>query len=401
MKFAHLADCHIGGWRDPKMRSLSIKAFSKAVEKIIEENVDFVLISGDLFNTSMPNFEGLKETVLNLKKINEKNIKVYVVPGSHDFSPSGKTMLDVLENAGLFINVVKGSVEGDKLRLNFTTDEKTGAKITGMLGKKGMLEKTYFESLERANLENEKGFKIFMFHTAIDEFKPAEMANMESSPLSFLPRNFSYYAGGHVHYVFQKMIPDYGAITYPGPLFPNNFKELEELNNGGFFIFDNGKLMRKEIKTANVFSIKIDCNNKSSEQVQQEMFDSIKSKEFVDTVVTVRLNGMLSSGNISDIDFKEFFSKIYDKGAYFAMKNTMGASSKEFETINTDSSTVEDIEEKLINEHIGQTDLFDKEYEKEIIKTLMNSFDSEKNEGERNADFENRLKEDIKKILNL
>ena len=35
------------------------------------------------------------------------NIEVYVIPGSHDFSPSGKTMLDVLENSGLVINVNK------------------------------------------------------------------------------------------------------------------------------------------------------------------------------------------------------------------------------------------------------------------------------------------------------
>ena len=44
MKFAHLADCHIGSWRDPKLRDLSSTAFSKAVDSCIQKQVDFVLI---------------------------------------------------------------------------------------------------------------------------------------------------------------------------------------------------------------------------------------------------------------------------------------------------------------------------------------------------------------------
>ena len=47
MKFAHLADCHIGGWRDPKLKELGIRSFESAVKVCIEENVGFVLIAGD------------------------------------------------------------------------------------------------------------------------------------------------------------------------------------------------------------------------------------------------------------------------------------------------------------------------------------------------------------------
>ncbi|MBI2140227.1 metallophosphoesterase, partial [Candidatus Woesearchaeota archaeon] len=54
MKFAHMADCHIGGWRDPKLRLVNAEAFQKAAAVCIEKNVDFILIAGDLFNTSLP-----------------------------------------------------------------------------------------------------------------------------------------------------------------------------------------------------------------------------------------------------------------------------------------------------------------------------------------------------------
>ena len=69
MKFAHLADCHIGAWRDPKLKELPIQAFEKVIEKCIVGGVDFVLISGDLFNTSHPGIDILKLVVSSLKKL--------------------------------------------------------------------------------------------------------------------------------------------------------------------------------------------------------------------------------------------------------------------------------------------------------------------------------------------
>ena len=79
----------------------------------------------------------LKSATVKLKELKDKGIPVYLIAGSHDFSPSGKTMLDVLEQAGLFVNVAKGFDVDGKLKLNFTVDSKTGVKITGLLGKKG------------------------------------------------------------------------------------------------------------------------------------------------------------------------------------------------------------------------------------------------------------------------
>ncbi len=66
MKFAHLADCHIGSWRDPKLRDASTLAFGKAIDKCVEENVDFILVAGDLFNTSLPSIDGLIDLLFHL-----------------------------------------------------------------------------------------------------------------------------------------------------------------------------------------------------------------------------------------------------------------------------------------------------------------------------------------------
>jgi len=403
MKFAHMADCHIGSWRDPKLKDISTIAFQQAAQKCIEENVDFILISGDLFNTSLPRIDNLKTVVGIFKKLNDKNIPVYIIPGSHDYSPSGKTMLDVLEQAGLFINVVKGEEIDGKLKLNFTIDKKTGAKITGMLGKRYSLEKEFYKNLILENLEQEDGYKIFMFHSGIDELKPEDMGNIITQPLSLLPKNFNYYAGGHVHIVKDTKIDGYGLIAYPGPLFPNSFSELEKLETGGFYIMDNNKLRWESIQVYNIHKIILNCDGKNPEQIYDEIINEIKDKEFNNTIILIRLFGSLSSGKPYDIDFKEIFTELYNKSAYFVMKNTNALTTKEFEEIKIDTKSTEDAEAAIIKEHLGQIKLKDMDNNKEeaLIKDLMNLLSTEKQEGETNPDFEKRVKDEVSKVLDV
>ncbi|MAG08117.1 hypothetical protein CMO89_01485, partial [Candidatus Woesearchaeota archaeon] len=392
---------HIGSWREPKLREISTKAFIKAVDLCIDKRVDFILIAGDLFNTSLPSVDMLKETVVKLKELKDNNIPVYVIAGSHDYSPSGKTMLDVLESAGLLANVGKGEVVDDKIKLNFTVDKKTGAKITGMLGKRAGLEKTYYENLLRENLEKEDGYKIFLFHSAITEFKPGEMDKIDSRPLSFLPKNFNYYAGGHPHFVFNKEEEGYGMIAYPGPLFPNNFKELEQLSNGGFFIVSDGKVEWEPIQVYNTHHIRIDCKSKTPEQIEKEIMQKVDKKEFINTIITLRLEGVLDSGKPSDIDFKEIFKRLYDKSAYFVMKNTNALTTKEFEEVKVEASSIEDVEGSVMREHLGKVKAELPGKEELVTTELMSMLNKEKGDGEKVADFEGRVNDDAKQVLGL
>jgi len=407
MLFAHMADCHIGSWRDPKLRDVSTKAFVKAVDLCIDKKVDFIVISGDLFNTSLPSIDLLKEATKKLKELKDKDIPVYMIAGSHDFSPSGKTMLDVLENAGLIKNVAKGEIIENKLKLNFTIDKKTGAKITGLLGKKGSLEKEYYENLIKEDLEKEQGYKIFIFHSALTELKPEEFKDMESQPLSLLPKNFDYYAGGHPHFVLEKQEKDYGLIAYPGPLFPNNFRELEKLERGGFYLVkaeDNKTIVEHQpIQIHNVFKINIDAGHKTPEQVESEIKEQIKGQEFNNTIITIRIQGTLESGKPSDINFKEIFDLLYEKSAFFVMKNTNKLTTSEFEEIKTNTHSIEDVESSIIKEHLQQIKVADLTAEKEerLIKNLMQQLSTERQEGETISTFENRIKEELRNILNL
>lgn len=403
MKFAHMADCHIGGWRDPKLKDLNTEAFFRAIDLCIEKKVDFILIAGDLFNTAVPGIDRLKDVVKKFRELKEKYIPVYLIAGSHDFSPSGKTMLDVLEEAGLCTNVVKGRIADKKLRLDFTIDEKTGAKITGMLGKRGMLDRSYYEELDRESLEKEKGFKIFMFHTSITELKPKKFEKVESSPISLLPKGFDYYAGGHVHIVEKIDLPGYRNVIYPGPLFPNNFHELEELKGGGFYIYDDGKITRHEINVKNIFCINIDANHKLPEKVTEEIMSEIRNKEFYETIVLIRVWGTIASGKTTDIDFKKIYETLFEKSVYYIMRNTAHLSGVEYEEIKVEQASPEHIEDRLIDEHIGKITVgtWDKNKETDMIKKFMNVMGAEKKEGEKVYQFEARVMEELSRLLEL
>ena len=400
MKFAHLADCHIGAWKDQKLRDVNLRSFLKAINICKEKKVDFILISGDLFNTSIPSIDSLKAAVRILNSLKEKEIPVYIIPGSHDFSPSGKTILDVLEEAQLIKNVFKGKTINKKLYLEFTIDKKTGAKITGIPGKMGMLDKYYYKALDKTPLESESGYKIFMFHTAITEYKPKNLEMMDSSPSSSLPKNFDYYAGGHIHFVFEKNEKN-NSLVYPGPIFPNNFREIEELGCGSFYIVDNGIPQLHKIQIHPTISIKIDAENKTPEQIESKILEVIKEKDVKNSIITIRILGCLKAGKPSDINFKSIFAELYLRSAYFVMKSTSQLSSKDFKEIKIQSNSTIGIETSVIAEHIGQTGNFTQKKEKELMKSLLTLLNKEKEEGERVVDFEARLSSESLKELEI
>ena len=394
-KFAHIADCHIGGWREPKLHDAGAKAFSKSVDICLERKVDFVIIAGDLFNNAIPSIDNLKSAITELKRLYDNNIPVYAVGGSHDFSSSGKTIIDVLEKAGLLINLTKADVIENKLKLKFTIDPKTQVKLTGMIGKRGTLEKKYYEQLDY-DIENEQGFKIFVFHTALTEFLPREMKEMEAMNVASLPRNFNYYAGGHVHYIYETN-KDGMHIVYPGPIFPNNFAELEKLHNGSFYIIDvDDKNLETEmipIVLYNYTSITIDCNNKNPVEINEELKKLIENKEFFNSIVTLRLHGVMSSGKFSEINTEEIIRSLYDKGAYVVLKSSSKLKLKEniqVKDINIDKASIED---ELINANIHE------QSSKILVKDIMRVLSNEKLDGEKKYDYEDRIIEDIKSIV--
>lgn len=389
MRFVHFADCHVGGWRDVLLRDANARAFQRAVQFCIDKLVDFVLISGDLFNSAVPSIDGLQLVVSELVRLRDCGIPVYAIAGSHDFTPAGRTMLDVLESAGLLVNVVRGVVRDGKLFLKFTEDKKTGVKITGMLGKKGGLEREFYSDLSVEHLESEEGFKIFMFHSAIEELKPKGMERMEGLAGSFLPRGFDYYAGGHVHVSDHAGLEGRENIVFPGPLFPNNFSELEKLRHGTFCFYDDGKISHVPIIVHSVVSVVVDASGRSVEAVEQELVDRMEKELVSGAIVTLRVEGVLGSGRVSDLNWQRVLERC--GGAYAVLKNSCLLQCRDQAVVSVVEKSADEIEHAVIVENAGRMVLFDAERDVVVAKDLMQVLCQEKLEGERVVDFEGRV----------
>jgi len=310
-------------------------------------------------------------------------------------------MVEVFENSGLVSNVMKTERTEDSLRLRLTTD-KTGAKLTGLYGKAMGLEKLDYDILDKTNLEAEQGFKIFLFHHILNEYKPKGMEMVEGLDLDKFPKGFDYYSGGHPHIVFDSKPEGYGLITYPGALFPNNFSELETYKGGGFYIVEvqNNKItnLRHEfIELKKVESLNLNVDGKTSKEAEEFIIQEVSKLDSKDKIITLRIKGSLSSGKVSDINFNDVFFKLED--AYIVLKNTNKLQTKEVQELQVDSTDIEKVEEKLIEEFSKQDSKL--EFTKESLSDLKEVLAEEKLEGEKNADFENRLEKNLIKSLGL
>ena len=389
MRFAHLADCHLGGWRDQRLRETNSKAFVMVIDKVLGLNVDFVLIAGDLFNTSMPPIEALRLAVEQLKRLKDAGIPVYAIAGSHDFSPSGKAMIHVLDAAGLLHDVFVGEVVDGKLKLAFTVDPKTGVKIAGMIGKKGGLDRVLYDGLIREHLESEQGTKIFLFHCALAEIKPKELEDMDAMPVSYLPRGFVYYAGGHVHVTENVSVGGLKNIVYPGPTYPNNVAELEKLGRGTFVLYDEGTITHVPIEPHPVVCVSVECSG-SSADAERQLREVLSERKVGEAIVTVRVRGKLSAGKSSDIPFDAITQELYTRGAFAVLRNTSALCSEEFREVKVAQGTVEDVERELI---AGQKE------RRDLVPPLMNALSAQKDEGEKVADFERRVRAEMDVLL--
>ena len=403
VRFAHIADAHIGGWRDPKMSELSVVAFERAIDICLDKKVDFVIIAGDLFNTALPGIEFMNAVVKKLLELKTAGIRVYAIQGSHDFSPSGKTFLSTLEKACLLKLLTRGSLVDDKLVLEPTVDDKTNIVLFGMLGLRSSLERNYYEILDASPFKSYLDkFKIFVFHSAVVEL--TQDANYLSSaiPLSNLPEGFDYYAAGHVHSVIEKNVAG-KYVVYPGPVFPNNFSELEKLKHGGFYLVEvdtatrNFKTEYVPIIVKNVYTITIDADGKSPSEITSDLVSAIDGREFYDTIVLFRVSGTLKNGKVSDINFNDIIKKVYEKGAYFVMKNTYSLETEETEGIKVNSLSTEDIENKTISENLKS--LNGVSNTEEFFKELMTILSSEPADGETKSKFELRLDSELAVVL--
>ena len=328
-----------------------------------------------------------------------------------------------METAGLFIRVshIKAQIGDDinaKIQLEFVEDPITKAKIVGVSGRMSGNEKEVFDRSDYDQLEKEPGFKIFMFHTAFTELKPANLASMESIPLSDLPRNFDYYAGGHIHKKIQPHDSNYENLTYPGPLFAGRPKDLEDTAKGedrGFFIIDVGQTPTGELKVSNyhyestqIFEyalIEENANKKTASAVSDNLLQQCRTLDVTGKIVVMRVFGELASGKTSDINFNAMREVLLELGAEYISLNRYSLHTKELDIPVQASAKKEEVEENLFLDNVDKIAVIDTLLKgkkgAKLAMQLLDALRNPKQDNENAGTYEERISEDAQNVLRL
>ena len=412
MKFAHLADTHLGRQKNQKLRETEKRIFQNMIDEILKNNVDFVLIAGDFFDINLPDMESQKLAFEQFKKIKDMDIPIYVIYGSHDSSPNATAAIDLLDSGGFFTKITYAESNEGKITLNFFTDPKTGAKITGFRGLKNDRDITYYEQLDRKPLESETGFKIFMFHGGINEMVTDNMPDADFMSLSHLPKNFDYYAGGHMHKFTDESYPDYNHVVYPGTLFSGWHADFIDNANGqkrGFVLVEFGKEIEKvefiEIPNIEYALIEIDAKNKKSTTVDVEIKSRIKEIDVKEKLVIINVKGELSEGKTTDIDFSQIKDELSTQGTIAVLINRNQFSSREYNITPAKGSNKEEIETNIFTENIGQLAIEEKKLLNEngvsVAKSLLKEIGQPQLDNEKNLEYEERMDSQAFEVLEL
>lgn len=353
MRFVHLGDTHLGcmNYKIPERKQDFVDAFSQVIDYSINNKVDFVIHSGDLFDSAKPDNETIIKTIEELKKLKQAGIPLFIVPGSHDIGVGG-TFITVLEKVGLLKNLGSPSYyEAVDENILVKGEVYKDAFICGLPGRRSRIEEVYSTIIP--DIPNDK-FSIFIFHHIVSSVKDAHF--FADIPISLLPRGFNYYAGGHWHSreEFEHLN---GRVVYPGS---TERASSNEMNNiPGFYDYKDGRLEFIRLKVREAQTLDINSNNLSPDEINEEIIKNIQEASNK-PLLLINLSGKLKEGNKTMINRESIHEKAVSKGYLHAKINMNNLENSESRIhLQTGKKTIQEIEDEYLSKQ---------GYEKEEVK---------------------------------
>ena len=259
MKFSHISDTHLGliQYGLEEREQDIYYSFNQAIDISIKDKVDFVIFAGDIFHTPNPSGTAILQMANALKRLKENEIESFFILGEHDISRIRSTPIPyVYHNLEFSKYVGRGEpvyykdvmiVGFDKIRKN---------EMTG-------LEEKFLHIESLAN--DHKGHKILVLHQGITEIN--KFAGEVNS--TDLPKNFTYYAMGHLHDKFLKQYDHLkGPLVYPGSTEMTTSEGIKETEKGFFKVDISDDEAKPEW-------IKLDTRPQISVKTEFENIDSV------------------------------------------------------------------------------------------------------------------------------
>jgi len=231
MLFSHIADTHLGLKQyDSDEREQDVyDAFNQAIDISIQDHVDFVIFAGDIFENPRPNGNAILQMANALKRLKENKIESFFILGEHDTpNKKGYPVPYTYHNLGFSKYIGEG-----------TPIEYRGIMLVGLdkirPAQMNQNEKRFLD-LDKS-VEKFPGHKIVVLHQGITEFFKVA-GELQSTDL---PKNFTYYAMGHLH---DKDIKQFnhlkGPIAYPGSIELTTSEGIKDVKKGFFEVDISG-----------------------------------------------------------------------------------------------------------------------------------------------------------------
>jgi DNA repair protein SbcD/Mre11 len=225
-KFIHCSDLHIdspfkgfssvGHPLAEVLRKSTYQAFQNIIELALKEEVEAVLIAGDIYDGSDKSLEAQLKFRRELQKLSDAGIYTFIVHGNHDPLDSWSASLEWPERVHIF--------SGD--RVECLPIEKNGvvkAYIHGISYPKREVRENLAQKFSRSN---EDDFAIGLLHSNVGN----QSGHENYAPCSIddlIAGGMDYWALGHIH-SFQVLRQSNPAIVYSGNSQARHMRETGE-----------------------------------------------------------------------------------------------------------------------------------------------------------------------------
>ena len=248
---------------------MSTKPFNEAIDTSIKDHVDFVIFAGDIFHVPNPSGTAIVQMANALKRLKQNNIDSFFILGEHDISRIRTTPIPyVYHNLEFSRYIGQGKPIEYKGVLLVGFDKIRKAEIPKFEEK--------FAEVDKIAKEH-TGHKILVLHQGITEFNKFA-GELQSTDL---PKNFTYYAMGHLHDMDIKNFTHLGGpVVYPGSTELTTSEGIKETKKGFFEVDISEKEANPnwiELNTRPQFSLK--TNYEEMTKMVDEISEKISSLE--------------------------------------------------------------------------------------------------------------------------
>lgn len=348
MRFAHIGDAHIGAsnFKLEERKLDFYRVFEEAIDNCIENNVDIVVQTGDLFDTGRPAVQDIVFAIEQLSRLKKIGIPFFTVPGSHDVYLH-ETPISILEKLGLVINVGSSKYFEQTPDATKHIGEVYGNYfVAGMPGYRSNVKKRY-ENLKIDVPDNK--FSIFIFHHIVTSAPGTEF--FSDIPMTLLPVDFNYYAGGHWH---RQFTGEYNGapVIYPGAIEHTDSAEMENVKERGMYIVDiESKLIKPKwipFVTRDIVTMTLKFKDLNPREIVSRAIREIPKTES-GSILLLRLKGNLVDGRRSEINRLSIESMAKERGFLHCkiyLNDVVDNSGEEFQ--ETKGKTLHEIEREYL-----------------------------------------------------